>query len=122
LNQKEVPRPEYPRPQFARRLSFNLNGEWEFAFDDADEGLQLGWQDGRELPRQINFPSQTITFASYLHRLANSGLSADEDYKLLGTPSELKTRILQVWHKFISNEQAGVLSPLESLQETIFTA
>ncbi|MDX6613897.1 MAG: hypothetical protein QOD75_3083 [Blastocatellia bacterium] len=55
-NQKEVPRPEYPRPQFARSFWFNLNGEWEFAFDDADEGLQLGWQDGRELPRRINVP------------------------------------------------------------------
>jgi len=56
LSQKEAPRPEYPRPQFARSLWFNLNGEWEFAFDDADEGLQSGWQDGRELPRRINVP------------------------------------------------------------------
>ncbi len=38
LIKKEVPRPEYPRPQFARSLWFNLNGEWEFAFDDAMKG------------------------------------------------------------------------------------
>ena len=49
-NRQELPRPEYPRPQFARSLWFNLNGEWEFAFDDADAGLNEGWHDGRELP------------------------------------------------------------------------
>lgn len=32
----EIPRPEYPRPQFVRREWLNLNGEWEFAFDDRD--------------------------------------------------------------------------------------
>ena len=51
-----VPRPEYPRPQFVRDRWLNLNGEWEFAFDDANEGLQLGWQDGRELPGKIIVP------------------------------------------------------------------
>ena len=47
LSRKDVPRLEYPRPQFVRSIWFNLNGEWEFAFDDADEGLRLGWYDGR---------------------------------------------------------------------------
>ena len=56
LNHKAIPRPEYPRPQFARSLWFNLNGEWEFAFDDADEGLEAGWQDGRNLPDRIIVP------------------------------------------------------------------
>ncbi|HEV2829339.1 MAG TPA: glycoside hydrolase family 2 TIM barrel-domain containing protein [Pyrinomonadaceae bacterium] len=56
LNHKEVPRPEYPRPQFARSLWFNLNGEWEFAFDDADAGLEEGWYDGRTLPAKIIVP------------------------------------------------------------------
>src|SRR5687767_15050311 len=51
-----IPRPEYPRPQFVREQWVNLNGEWEFAFDDADEGLKLGWQDGRELPARIIVP------------------------------------------------------------------
>jgi len=38
-----VPRPEYPRPQFRRSEWVNLNGEWQFAFDDADVGLDRGW-------------------------------------------------------------------------------
>ena len=38
-----TPRPEYPRPQFRREGWTNLNGEWRFAFDDADAGLTAGW-------------------------------------------------------------------------------
>ena len=56
LSKKEIPRSEYPRPQFVRSIWFNLNGQWEFAFDDADEGLSLGWQDGRTLPLRIKVP------------------------------------------------------------------
>ena len=56
LSKKEIPRSEYPRPQFVRSLWFNLNGEWEFAFDDAEEGRSLGWHDGRKLPLRITVP------------------------------------------------------------------
>lgn len=56
LEQKDIPRQEYPRPQFARGLWFNLNGEWEFAFDDANEGIEQAWFDGRELPQRIVVP------------------------------------------------------------------
>jgi beta-galactosidase/beta-glucuronidase len=52
----DIPRPEYPRPQFVRDAWLNLNGEWEFAFDDSNDGLRLGWYDGRELPRRIIVP------------------------------------------------------------------
>lgn len=38
-----TPRPEYPRPQFVRSEWLNLNGPWEFAFDDSDAGLVSGW-------------------------------------------------------------------------------
>jgi beta-galactosidase/beta-glucuronidase len=50
------PRPEYPRPQFVRKNWLNLNGQWEFAYDDADQGLQLQWQKGAELGRHITVP------------------------------------------------------------------
>ncbi len=29
-----IPRPEYPRPQFQRKDWLNLNGQWDFSFDD----------------------------------------------------------------------------------------
>jgi len=51
-----LPRPEYPRPGFQRDEWVNLNGEWEFAFDDAGRGFQLGWKDGRPLPHNIIVP------------------------------------------------------------------
>jgi beta-galactosidase/beta-glucuronidase len=54
--QKSVPRPEYPRPQFVRDEWFNLNGEWEFAFDDKEIGLSEEWHDGRALPGRITVP------------------------------------------------------------------
>ena len=38
------PRPEYPRPQFVRPVWMSLNGEWEFAFDDNDQGVRETWK------------------------------------------------------------------------------
>ncbi len=29
-----IPRPEYPRPQFQREMWMNLNGQWQFSFDE----------------------------------------------------------------------------------------
>jgi beta-galactosidase/beta-glucuronidase len=51
-----VPRPEYPRPQKRRKEWVNLNGEWEFAFDDAGRGFQNGWMDGRKFDGTIIVP------------------------------------------------------------------
>src|SRR5687767_7336322 len=55
-NRSDLPRPEYPQPQFARSLWLNLNGEWKFAFDYSDEALSQSWYDGRELPLLITVP------------------------------------------------------------------
>ena len=38
-----VPRPEYPQPQFKRAQWMTLNGDWEFEFDDKNEGLTANW-------------------------------------------------------------------------------
>lgn len=37
-------REEYPRPDFVRAQWQNLNGEWEFAFDDENKGLDEHWE------------------------------------------------------------------------------
>ncbi|MBQ6473995.1 MAG: hypothetical protein IJJ33_18545 [Victivallales bacterium] len=50
-----IPRPEYPRPQFARKEWQNLNGEWEFEIDYADTGLERGLRD-RSLSGVITVP------------------------------------------------------------------
>lgn len=52
-----VPRPEHPRPDFQRDTFYNLNGCWQFAFDDANEGLAQRWYaPGRALGGQITVP------------------------------------------------------------------
>jgi hypothetical protein len=47
---------DYPRPQFVRAEWENLNGEWDFAFDDADAGLRGGWQRDFPAGRTIRVP------------------------------------------------------------------
>jgi len=51
-----IPRPEYPRPDLLRQDWHNLNGDWEFAFDDNNDGLRQGWHGGRAFERRINVP------------------------------------------------------------------
>src|SRR5579862_1217069 len=51
-----IPRPEYPRPDLVRGEWLNLNGPWQFEFDDKDIGCAEGWQSGRELKQKINVP------------------------------------------------------------------
>ncbi|MDP6757952.1 MAG: glycoside hydrolase family 2 TIM barrel-domain containing protein [Chloroflexota bacterium] len=38
-----LPRLEYPRPQFVRDEWLNLNGEWDYALDPGDSGVERGW-------------------------------------------------------------------------------
>lgn len=50
-----VPRSEYPRPQFVRTQWLCLNGEWEFEIDQGDSGLERGLLD-HQLPGKIIVP------------------------------------------------------------------
>lgn len=53
----EIERREYPRPQFRREDWQSLNGEWEFAFDDKNDGVKSGlWQGKKSLPLKIRVP------------------------------------------------------------------
>lgn len=62
-----IPRPEHPRPDFVRETFCNLNGVWQFAFDDADEGIAGGWMNpGHRLPLEITVPFAYQTKASGL--------------------------------------------------------
>ena len=62
-----IPRPEHPRPDFVRETFYNLNGVWQFAFDDRNEGVKSGWmKPGTELPLEIMVPFAYQTKASGL--------------------------------------------------------
>jgi len=60
LSEANIPRPEYPRPQFVREGNWiNLNGEWDFSFDDADVGLKERWykkENSKNFDRKIIVP------------------------------------------------------------------
>ncbi len=58
---------EYPRPQFAREAWDNLNGIWNFAFDDTNEGETLKWYNEKEFDKKINVPYVYESLASGIH-------------------------------------------------------
>lgn len=47
---------DYPRPQFVRKEWGNLNGEWNFIFDDNDEGETKGYFKDFPINKKINVP------------------------------------------------------------------
>ncbi|MFV0401973.1 MAG: glycoside hydrolase family 2 protein [Oscillospiraceae bacterium] len=55
---------DYPRPQFVRKDWQNLNGEWDFAFDDGNEGEKKRWYADFYAQRKIIVPFTYETPAS----------------------------------------------------------
>ena len=47
---------EYPRPELSREEWLNLNGGWEFCFDDNDVGVKEKWFAGKKLENKIIVP------------------------------------------------------------------
>ncbi|MFB9276469.1 glycoside hydrolase family 2 protein [Cohnella cellulosilytica] len=47
---------DYPRPQLVRKSWVNLNGTWQFEYDDEGAGEREGWHTGKELSRTIRVP------------------------------------------------------------------
>ncbi len=67
----EIPRPEFPEPQFERTQWMSLNGTWRFAFDDQNAGLAAKWfEKGLENTRGIIVP---FCFESRLSGIADTG-------------------------------------------------
>ncbi|HOL72795.1 MAG TPA: glycoside hydrolase family 2 TIM barrel-domain containing protein [Bryobacteraceae bacterium] len=63
-----IPRAEYPRPQFQREQWLNLNGQWEFEFDDANVGLDENWASGsKKFSRTIVVPYSFESALSGIH-------------------------------------------------------
>jgi len=53
---KSIPRPEYPRPDFSRNEWLNLNGQWNFDFDDHNLGLKDEWYLNHVFSQVITVP------------------------------------------------------------------
>ena len=80
----------YPRPMLVRENWTNLNGEWDFAFDDENAGLKNGWNTGFLPTHRIRVPFSYETEASgvgdksvhplvwYQTRIVTTNLHPDE--------------------------------------------
>ena len=53
---EELPRAEYPRPQFQRQQWQNLNGTWSYTFDFSRTGDQRGYPDSKGFDGKIIVP------------------------------------------------------------------
>lgn len=68
-----MPRAEYPRPDFVRDDFVCLNGEWDFAYDDNNEGISGRWYEDKK----DTFDKKIIVPYTYLCEL--SGIN-DQDF------------------------------------------
>ena len=69
-------RKAYPRPQFVREVWQNLNGSWQFCFDDNNEGLAEKWYlDEKEFRDQIEVP--------FVYQCKLSGIQEDKNHEIL---------------------------------------
>ncbi len=75
-------RNEYPRPQFVREKWNNLNGEWDFAFDDANVGLKEKWYCGDKVFEQkITVP--------FVFQSEKSGIGITQPHEIVWYKKEL---------------------------------
>ncbi|WP_330695242.1 glycoside hydrolase family 2 protein, partial [Lacrimispora sp.] len=58
---------DYPRPQFVRRDWINLNGIWDFDFDDENKGEVQCWYEGLHTEKEICVPFTYETKKSNIH-------------------------------------------------------
>ena len=109
-----IPRPEHPRPDFVRDTYMNLNGEWQFAFDDSNEGLKKRWfAPGYELSQKIIVP--------FCYQSKLSGICTEEIHPILWyrrsfeVPQEMRGKRIFIrfgavdfsCRVFINGQQAG---------------
>lgn len=52
----DIPRPEYPRPQFERTDWINLNGKWSYEFDFSKSGIERSLFSAEEFKKSIIVP------------------------------------------------------------------
>ncbi len=66
---------QYPRPQFQRQNWTNLNGEWNFLFDDDNKGEEEEWYK--------SFPDSQKILVPYSYETALSGINDQSHHKVL---------------------------------------
>lgn len=74
------PSNEYPRPDFLREAQSwtSLNGPWDFAFDDADQGLDEKWHI-TGLPQEVTRPIEV----PYVFQSPASGINEQQIHEVI---------------------------------------
>ena len=81
----QIPRPEYPRPQFERTDWINLNGEWTYTFDFGASGLERGYAGSKGFDGKIIVPFAPESKASATRTSsAASGTSVRSTFRQTG--------------------------------------
>lgn len=79
LAAQNLPRAEFPQPQFQRDTWISLNGQWEFEFDDQHAGLAANWAaSNRKFTRSITVP---YCFESKLSGIADTSFHSEVWYR-----------------------------------------
>lgn len=88
-NKDSIPRNDYPRPQWQREGWQNLNGIWEFCFDDRNDGIRQQWWIHGPFDREIVVP---YPFQSELSTVHDSSIHDVIWYRRRFSLEQLKDR------------------------------
>jgi beta-galactosidase/beta-glucuronidase len=76
---QNVPRAEFPQPQFEREQWMTLNGPWQFEFDDSHAGVSGNWAAGnKKFSRNITVP---YCFESKLSGIGDTSFHSEVWYR-----------------------------------------
>lgn len=95
---KGIPKPEYPRPQMVREEWMNLNGEWEFEFDDEDKGKEEEWFLNHSYSRRIQVP--------FAYQSKRSGIHITDFHDIVWYKREIESKELTPGKRYLLHFQA----------------
>ena len=120
-----IPRKEYPRPQFVRENWMNLNGTWAFEIDNGRSGEARGLQKvGTALSGEITVP---FCPESELSGVQHTDFMYGVWYKRTVTVTEKQLKGRAVLHfgavdycakVFVNGELAGTIAVADEVKET----
>ncbi len=93
-----IPKPEYPRPQMVREAWMNLNGEWEFEFDDEDKGKKEEWFLYHSYSKRIQVP--------FAYQSKRSGIHITDFHDIVWYKREIDSKELVPDKRYLLHFQA----------------
>lgn len=93
-----IPKPEYPRPQMVREAWVNLNGEWEFEFDDEDKGKNEEWFLHHSYSKKIQVP--------FAYQSKRSGIHITDFHDIVWYKREIDSKELVPDKRYLLHFQA----------------